>query len=214
VPMFDFHFLKSDSKDRLIVNIGGIANVTWLPRMIAHASHTKATDVIAFDSGPGNMLLDSISQRYFGKPFDENGNIGRSGKIDRKTLDEFLSNPYFAIPPPKSTGRELFSEHFLDGLNEKIAAGKLLAEDALATLTELTAISIMQSFDFLNPKSSNVEIIVSGGGAFNTYLLERMKANASQNATISSSDAFGIPAKAKEAIAFAFFAQAFVDRGK
>ncbi len=205
VPMFDFHFLQSDSADRLIVNIGGIANVTWLP------AHAESKDVIAFDCGPGNMLLDSFTRKYFGKSFDENGNIARSGKIDRNMLDEFLSNPYFKTPPPKSTGRELFSEHFLDGLNAKIADGKLLAHDALATLTELTAISIMRSFDFLNPKSSEVEIIVSGGGAFNNYLLERMKANASQHASISSSDAFGIPAKAKEAIAFAFFAQAFVE---
>jgi anhydro-N-acetylmuramic acid kinase len=211
VPMFDYHFLRSDSTDRLIVNIGGIANVTWLPSMIAHAAHADASDVIAFDSGPGNMLLDSITWRYFGKPFDENGDIARTGKIDRDLLDTFLSNPYFATPPPKSTGRELFSEHFLGDLNDKISTGKLLSQDALATLTELTAISILRSFEFLQPKTREVEIIVSGGGAFNNYLFERMKTNAPQHANIRSSDDFGIPAKAKEAIAFAFFAHAFVE---
>ncbi len=205
VPMFDYHFLRSDSVDRLIVNIGGIANVTWLP------AKAETSDVIAFDCGPGNMLLDSIAQRYFGKPFDENGDIARSGKIDRMLLDEFLSHPYFKKLPPKSTGREMFSEKFLDSLEKNIAAGKLLAEDALATLTELTAVTILRSFEFLNPKTREVEIIVSGGGAFNNYLLERMKANAASNASISSSDAFGIPAKAKEAIAFAFFAHAFIE---
>jgi anhydro-N-acetylmuramic acid kinase len=211
VPMFDYYFLRSDSTDRLIVNIGGIANVTWLPRMIAHAAHAEASDVIAFDCGPGNMLLDSITRHHFGKPYDENGDIARTGKIDQAFLDEFLSNPYFALPPPKSTGRELFSENFLDGLNEKIADRKLLPQDALTTLTELTALSIMRSFEFLQTKSSEIEIIISGGGAFNTFLLERMKANALSYTNVSSSDDFGIPAKAKEAIAFAFFAHAFVE---
>ncbi len=204
VPMFDYYFLQSDSIDRLIVNIGGIANVTWLP------AYAEEEDVIAFDCGPGNMLLDSITRRYFGKPFDEHGDIARTGKIDRALLDEFLSNPYFTIPPPKSTGRELFSEEFLINLNKKIADGKLLPQDALATLTELTALSIMRSAYFLETKSKEIEMIVSGGGAFNTFLLERMKANALLHASISSSDAFGIPAKAKEAIAFAFFAHASV----
>jgi anhydro-N-acetylmuramic acid kinase len=205
VPMFDHYFLQSDTIDRLIVNIGGIANVTWLP------AHAKDTEIIAFDCGPGNMLLDSIAQRYFGKPFDENGDIARSGKIDRDLLDEFLSNPYFKTPPPKSTGRELFSEKILIGLNDTIATGKLLPENALASLTELTAISILRSFDFVKRKKKKAEIIVSGGGAFNTFLLERMKTNALPQASIHSSDAFVIPAKAKEAIAFAFFAHAFVE---
>jgi anhydro-N-acetylmuramic acid kinase len=204
VPMFDYHFLCSDLIDRLIVNIGGIANVTWLP------AHAEAMDVIAFDSGPGNMLLDSITRRYFGKPFDENGAIARSGKIDRALIDEFLSNPYFTTAPPKSTGRELFSEKFLDGLNDKIATG-LASEDTLATLTELTAVSILRSFEFLQTKTRDVEIIMSGGGAFNKYLLERIKANASPHLSIRTSDAYGIPPKAKEAIAFAFFARAFVE---
>jgi len=205
VPMFDHYFLQSDSTDRLIVNIGGIANVTWL------SANAGDRDVIAFDCGPGNMLLDYITQRYFGKSFDENGEIARSGKIDQKLLDEFLSNPYFKIPPPKSTGREMFSEHFLSNVHNSIATGKLLAEDALTTLTELTAIAIIQSFDVVQRKTKTAEIIVSGGGAFNSYLLERMNANAFPNTSISSSDAFDVPAKAKEAIAFAFFAHAFVE---
>ena len=205
VPMFDRYFLQNDTTDRLIVNIGGIANVTWLP------ARAKDTDVIAFDCGPGNMLLDSIAQRYFGKPFDANGDIARSGKIDRDVLDEFLSNPYFKTLPPKSTGRELFSESFLGNLNRKIAAGKLFPQDTLASLTELTAITILRSFDFLKRKTQEAEIIVSGGGAFNTFLLERMNTNALPHTSIHSSDAFGIPPKAKEAIAFAFFAHAFVE---
>jgi anhydro-N-acetylmuramic acid kinase len=205
MPMFDHYFLVSDSVDRLIVNIGGIANVTWLP------AQSMPGDVIAFDSGPGNMLLDATTRRYFGKPFDENGDTARSGKIDSDLLEEFLSHPYFTVPPPKSTGRELFSESFLEDLNQKIANGKLAPEDALATLTELTARSILKSFDFFPSSSSRIEIIVSGGGAFNKFLLDRLRSNAPESAGILTSDDVGIPAKTKEAIAFAFFARAFVE---
>ncbi len=205
MPMFDHYFLVSNSVDRLIVNIGGIANVTWLPK------HAKPGEVIAFDSGPGNMLLDATTRRYFGKPFDANGNIARSGSIDTDLLEEFLSHPYFAVPPPKSTGRELFSERFLENLNEKIVKGKLAPEDALTTLTELTARSILKSFDVLPLSAGHIEIIVSGGGALNEYLLDRLRINAPESASILTSDAVGIPEKAKEAIAFAFFARAFVE---
>lgn len=217
VPMFDYHFLRSDStmddrssKDdrpstnRLIVNIGGIANVTWLPK------NARELDVIAFDSGPGNMLLDSIAKRYFNIPFDRNGELARAGRIDESLLAELLAHPYFKPPPPKSTGRELFSENFLKDLDRKISESRLSTKDALATLTELTARSIAGSLDFVNAKSHPVEMIVSGGGAFNEYLMERIASNAPK-ALVITSDAYNIPAKAKEAIAFAFFAKAFIE---
>lgn len=210
VPMFDYHFLRSETSDRLIVNIGGISNVTWLP------ANASAEDVIAFDTGPGNMLLDAIARRYFDKPFDESGEIARSGTIDQNLLDEFLSHPYFAMRPPKSTGRELFSENFLRSLHDTIVLGKLSPNDALATLTELTARSIMKCFEFLQPRANVTEIIVSGGGAFNQFLLDRVNiaaetSSVSTSFRITTSDTYGIPAKAKEAIAFAFFAKAFIE---
>lgn len=205
VPLFDFQFLRSDDADRLIVNIGGIANVTWLP------AHAEANAVIAFDTGPGNMLLDFITQKYFDRPYDENGKLARSGRIDRELLDELLSHPFFKSRPPKSTGHELFSEKFLDRITHSIASGKILPVDALATLTEFTACSIMQSFEFLQSKSDKLEIIISGGGTFNMFLLERLSANAPAPMAIKTSDAFGIPSKAKEAIAFAFFTRAFIE---
>ena len=217
VPMFDYHFLRSDSTtddrssaDRLVVNIGGIANVTWLP------NHASEQDVIAFDSGPGNMLLDWIAKRYFNLPFDRNGELARAGVIDEPSLTELLAHPYFKTAPPKSTGRELFSEDFLNAINRKIADGGLSPKDALATLTELTARSIAESLDFVNAKSHTIEMIVSGGGAFNKYLLKRIAASIAHdahgpNTSVTTSDAYGIPAKAKEAIAFAFFAKAFIE---
>ncbi|HEX5317217.1 MAG TPA: anhydro-N-acetylmuramic acid kinase [Candidatus Kapabacteria bacterium] len=205
VPMFDYRFLRSNSLDRLIVNIGGIANVTWLPR------NAREEDVIAFDSGPGNMLLDSIARQYFDLPFDQNGELANSGQIDEAVLSELLSHPYFKTAPPKSTGRELFSQHFLSAINQKITDGNLSPNDALATLTEFTARSVAQSLEFVNAKSDNMEIIVSGGGAFNEFLLNRISANA-PNAHVRTSDAYGIAPKAKEAIAFAYFAKAFIEQ--
>ncbi len=205
MPMFDSYFLRSDSVDRLILNIGGIANVTWLKR------NAREEDVIAFDTGPGNMLLDSIARRYFDLEFDTNGEISRGGTINQELLSDLLSNPYFTHPPPKSTGRELFSEAMLQGIHHRIAAETLRPADALATLTEVTARSIAQSLQWTQSKSERTEIIVSGGGAFNPFLLERLAMNLPKACRIVTSAEYGIPPKAKEAVAFAFFAKAFLD---
>ena len=164
VPMFDYWFLRSERINRLIVNIGGIANVTWLK------ANSSADEVIAFDSGPGNMLLDALTRKYFNMPFDLEGKIARVGKIDEGLLEEFLSHPYFGMQPPKSTGRELFSEKYIAVVHEKISDGKLRAEDAVATLTELTAMTISMSFELINGKKSPSEMIVSGGGAIGPRL--------------------------------------------
>jgi len=204
VPMFDYYFLRSEQTDRLIVNIGGIANVTWLPR------NAKSNDVIAFDSGPGNMLIDSLMRKYFDRPFDERGEIARSGKIDEDLLATLLSHPYFSTSPPKSTGRELFSEEFLSVVHRMISESVLSTHDAVATITELTGMSIAGSLRFVKAEQRDIEIVVSGGGAYNEYMMERIALHAAP-ARVHSSDAFGIPANTKEAIAFAFFAKAFVE---
>ncbi len=167
VPMFDYHFLQSDSVDRLIVNIGGIANVTWLPRTAREA------DVIAFDTGPGNILLDWISQDYYQEDFDLGGRHASNGTINEALLIDLLSNPYFEHRPPKSTGRELFSESKFDHIRQLIASRQMAPKDVLATLTELTARSIVQSLKLIGAISAPVEIIVSGGGALNGFLMQR-----------------------------------------
>ncbi len=204
VPMFDYPFLRSDTTDRLLVNIGGIANVTWLPR------GAREEDIVAFDCGPGNMLMDSVARRYFNADFDKDGIHAEHGKINEELVSALLSNPYFDQPPPKSTGRELFSDAMLKRIHGNIAGKHINAWDALSTLTEVTARAIARSLEWVGAKASPVEIIVSGGGAFNTYLLERIAANA-PNASVVTSDTYGIPPQAKEAIAFAFFAKAFIE---
>jgi anhydro-N-acetylmuramic acid kinase len=208
VPMFDYAFLRSNTTDRLMVNIGGISNVTWIPR-----SATRQ-DVRAFDCGPGNMLMDAVTRKYFGEPFDRNGDRARSGIIDEALLAELHSHPYFSLIPPKSTGRETFGESFLDPVYENIERKTITAADALATLAELTARSIVESIP-IDKLSAATEFIVSGGGAYNNYLFERIKNNAhgrkGVHPRVLQSDALGIPANAKEAIAFAFFAKAFLE---
>ncbi|MHB8392508.1 MAG: anhydro-N-acetylmuramic acid kinase [Acidobacteriaceae bacterium] len=205
MPMFDFFFLRSETTDRLIVNVGGIANVTWLRR------NAREEDVVAFDTGPGNMLLDAATRRWYQRDFDEDGACARRGKIHEALLDELLSNSYFNAPPPKSTGRELFSEGMLAPVYALVTAGDLRPEDALATLTEVTARSIAQSVRFVLTDSEHLEAIVSGGGAFNRFLLERISQNLGAGSRVVTSAAYGIPPKAKEAMAFAFFAKAFVE---
>ncbi|HEY3875361.1 MAG TPA: anhydro-N-acetylmuramic acid kinase [Candidatus Kapabacteria bacterium] len=206
MPMFDRYFLQSD-KNRLVVNIGGIANVTWLP------ANAKEEEVIAFDTGPGNMLLDFVAQKYLHIPFDENGDHARSGTRNEVLLRQWLSEPFFSQAPPKSTGRELFSEGFLRPIITAIEAQSMSIEDALSTLTELTAATIANALQFVKWNKGETELIVSGGGAFNRFLIERIENNISQNKVrVFRSDAFSLPVQAKEAIAFAFFAKAFIEK--
>ncbi|MDP4198214.1 MAG: anhydro-N-acetylmuramic acid kinase [Bacteroidota bacterium] len=203
MPMFDYAFLKSDTLDRATLNIGGIANITWLPK------GASIEDVIAFDTGPGNMLLDLTSRRYLDEPFDRNGEHAREGSINDHMLRELLDCAYFAMAPPKTTGREVFGEAFISPIMKSIGTREITVDDALATLTELTARSVAQSFRFVG-SAGPFELVVSGGGIRNILLMERLSVNLPQ-AHIVSSDVFGISASAKEAIAFAFFAKAFLE---
>jgi anhydro-N-acetylmuramic acid kinase len=202
IPMFDAAFFSSPDVDRITLNIGGIANLTWLPKSQINK------EIIAFDTGPGNMLIDALMKEYFDRPFDSSGEVARSGSVDEVLLEELLRHPYFSTPPPKSTGRELFGSIFLKRFQETIETGKLLATDAITTATLLTARSIARAKKWL-PTSKQFELIASGGGALNTFLLDSLAHSLSCVATTSAS--LGIPVQEKEAIAFAYFAKAFLD---
>jgi anhydro-N-acetylmuramic acid kinase len=207
MPMFDYHFLKSDEVNRICLNIGGIGNITFLP------AKAQEEDVIAFDTGPGNMIIDALMLAFFGKPFDEGGAIAKSGNINEKFLSELLSDQYFIQTPPKSTGRELFGEIYVSKFKTVVNKNTLSKEDALATATELTARTIAASLEFL-PKqtleSYLTEIIASGGGVKNDFLCQRIK-ELLPNVKFRTSDEAGIPSQAKEALAFAWFAKAFLE---
>jgi anhydro-N-acetylmuramic acid kinase len=202
VPMFDVRFLQSDQKDRIALNIGGIANITYLPKW--------KKGMMAFDTGPGNMIIDAIASRFFDMSYDKDGALASQGKVDEVLLSTLLEHHYFSAPPPKSTGRELFGEDFFRYFVEAIESESLQAADALCTATELTARSIADSIRSVHPQIETLEIIVSGGGAQNVFLRQRLSELLPQ-AKIDESDTYGIASRSKEALAFAYFAKAYVD---
>lgn len=197
VPIFDYHFIRSEDEDRIALNIGGIANITYLPR------NCPIEAVIAFDTGPGNTLIDTAMQKLFLKPYDKNGATAKKGKCIINLIDELMKNEFIHRKPPKSTGRELFSASLVSKLIEKAKKLNFKKEDIITTLSYFTAWSISENIHlFANPKS---KIIVSGGGAKNNYLLEELK-TLLPKAEIILSQKIGIPIKAKEALAIAFLA--------
>jgi len=202
VPIFDVRFLQSVQKDRIALNIGGIANITYLPK--------GGKGVMAFDTGPGNMLIDAIANRFFDMSYDKDGALASQGDVDQVLLTKLLEHHYFSAPPPKSTGRELFGEDFFTYFVEAIGSGSLQAGDALRTATELTARSIADSIRSVHPQVETLEIMVSGGGARNLFLCRRLRELLPQ-ASIDESDRYGISSRSKEALAFAYFAKAYVD---
>ncbi len=191
VPFVDALLLGSDREDRVAVNIGGIANLTLLPKGGAAAR--------AFDAGPGNMLIDLfIAQRTKGaEPFDRDGAHASRGDVDARLLERMLADPYFTAPPPKSTGRERFGAQFLE---EHAGVSALSLDDGLATLTELTAAVLASAIERSGLERPHV--ILSGGGAHNLALTKRLQARL-PGASVEASDAMGIPVDAKEAMAFA-----------
>ncbi len=194
VARVDALLLGSTEEDRVALNLGGIANVTLL------RAGSSPDEAIAFDTGPGNMLLDSFVQDRTRSEyaFDEDGKLAQSGRVDQKTLETMLADTYFAALPPKTTGRERFGAQFLERHEEELA--RLSLQDGAATLTELTAASIAEA---IAPTAfRGARVIVSGGGAHNRALLERLSARL-EPCRVETSDAMGIPVDAKEAIAFA-----------
>jgi anhydro-N-acetylmuramic acid kinase len=195
VPFFDYHVLTDDKKNRIVLNIGGIANCTFLP------AAAKPDDVIAFDTGPGNCLIDlAVAEISEGlSEFDLDGQRAAAGTIDQQSLELLMSDHYFKRRPPKSTGRELFNQDFLNKLYLPISG-----DDLVATLTAFTAKTIAQSIEkHWKGAGKPEEIIVSGGGAKNKTLLYLLGAELPEIAILSSSD-FGIDPDFKEAIAFAY----------
>ena len=196
VPHVDALLFGDPAEDRVAINIGGIANVTALPKGRAQAAY-------AYDTGPGNMLLDAFvrSRSNGAASMDRDGALAAHGRVDETVLGTMLQDQYFTQPFPKSTGREHFGEPFLARCRDGL--GALSDADGAATLTELTARTVAQAIaatGFHAPRA-----IVSGGGTLNPSLLRRLAHNA-PHARIETSDRHGIPSDAKEAIAFAILA--------
>lgn len=203
VPLVDWLLLRHRGKTRIALNIGGIANLTVLP------PDPSPEEVLAFDTGPGNMLIDGAMRHFTqGKQsFDRNGEWARRGQIHDKLLRWLIRHPFLQRPPPKSTGRENFGEAFLRKVLTKAQQLSLPPYDVVATLTAFTAESIADAVRrFVLPKVKYVnELIVSGGGANNPTLMAMLSEKLAP-AVVLKSDVLGINADAKEAIAFAVLA--------
>lgn len=204
VPLFDYVFFRHPTRARVLQNIGGIANMTVIPPA------AQPADCIAFDSGPGNMVIDTLMLELYGKPFDRNGATARRGKILELVLKQALKHKFFAQKPPKTAGREEFGREFAQSFLVNCRKYSNLPEDVITTATAFTAQTIASAYlRFCNPLlgSAPADYIVSGGGARNSFLLEQL-ANLlpSKSCRITSTNTFGLPAEAKEAAAFALLA--------
>ncbi|HZY36086.1 MAG TPA: anhydro-N-acetylmuramic acid kinase [Mucilaginibacter sp.] len=182
-------------ENRILLNIGGIANLTWLP------GDENYDDVLCTDIGPGNTLIDAACRKFFDLPYDEDSKIALSGKVNKSLLDALLSHPFFIEKAPKTTGPELFNLEYVANAQQQSHTAAIRNEDLICTLSAFTAKSIA---DFIssNFKAIEIGIFTSGGGARNIYIIDYLK-KALPGAKISGTDALGIDPDAKEAILFA-----------
>jgi anhydro-N-acetylmuramic acid kinase len=204
VPLLDYMLFADAKRGRVLQNIGGIANLTAIPAAAAQDA------VIAFDTGPGNMVIDWLAQELFQKKFDRNGNFAAQGAVVAPVLAEALRNPYFKQKPPRTAGREQFGREYAAKFLASCRRHSGKPEDALATATALTAETISQSYRAYIVKlmrGHNVDYIVSGGGARNATLMAMLAQRlAPLGCELAASEEFGLPAEAKEAAAFALLA--------
>jgi len=203
VPMLDFCMFRHARRNRVLLNLGGIANITALP------AGCKIADVLAFDTGPANMLIDACMRTLYGRAFDRGGATAARGKVLQAVLDDTLKRAYFSAPPPKSCGREEFGAAFAGSFAlqcEKAAARK---QDVIATATALTAQSIVDAYArFCQPHLGSgaraTEMFVAGGGAHNATLMRQLREGlATFGVNVATTAEAGLAIEAKEAAAFA-----------
>ena len=198
VPYADWVLFRHPSRGRAIQNIGGIGNVTYIP------PGGRLEDVIAFDTGPGNMIVDALVEQLAGVLFDRDGKLAAAGRVDSALLDRLMEHPYLGISPPKTTGREMFGRAFAHELIRDSSG--IRAVDLIATATAFTARSIAVSYRrFVEPRGPIDEIVVSDGGARNPTLMQMLRAEL-PGKTILPLEALGWDGDAKEAVAFALLA--------
>jgi anhydro-N-acetylmuramic acid kinase len=204
VPFLDYMLFRDARMGKIVQNIGGIANLTAIP------AGASASDVVAFDTGPGNMVIDAVTEKLFGQPFDRGGRIAASGRVLDNVIGKFSQRGFFKRNPPKTAGREEFGRDFVrDFLQSCKGCSK---QDAVSTATGLTAKSIADAVRRFVVKNSARklgfhEMIVSGGGTKNSTLMAMLTGELTPLALrLRFSDEFGVPSAAKEAVAFAVLA--------
>ncbi len=200
VPYFDYLKFKSETSNRTILNIGGIANITILKKL------TTSDDVQAYDTGPGNMVINALMKKLYNQPYDENGAIALKGTISEQLLSILLQHQFLNKPIPRSTGREEFGSSFVEEILRTSNELKLKREDIISTVTELTARSIADSLKFSSLSIQEVdELIISGGGAHNQAIMQSISRHFYKSKILRTDD-FNIPGDAKESICFAVLA--------
>jgi anhydro-N-acetylmuramic acid kinase len=204
VPYVDYRLFRHAHIDRIMQNIGGIANLTFLP------AGGTIEDVVAFDTGPGNMVIDECVRLLTNgsQQFDEDGRMAAQGQVDEKWLSALMEHSFFHLPPPRSAGREEFGRAFAEQFVRDGQERGLRPQDIVATATALTAESIAHSYRVLGRTTSAqrpLEVIVGGGGAFNPVLRQMLQERVSP-ARVATCEDFGLRSDAKEALAFAILA--------
>ena len=200
VPYFDYLIFHSDELNRVILNIGGIANITILKKK------SKSDDVLAYDTGPGNMVINGLMNILYNEEYDKGGSIALKGKSSEELLSILLRHSYFKKSIPKSTGREEFGNIFIDKILAANNELKLKTEDIIATVTELTARTIAESIKFSPLSIEEVNQLVIGGGGFHNRAILKSLNKYFWNSEVLTTDEFNIPGDAKEAICFAVLA--------
>lgn len=198
VPAFHQAMFGKINQTRVIINIGGISNVSIL--------HADGDNVTGFDTGPGNVLMDAWIARHQGHAYDKNGAWGASGTVIPELLQKLKADDFFKLPPPKSTGRDLFNIAWLDAQLASFAT-TVRPVDVQATLTAFTAATLADAIYAHAPQAQ--AIYVCGGGAYNDYLLQTLSAMTKKAAT--STETLGIAPQHVEALAFAWLAQRHID---
>jgi len=191
-PAFHAACLRSSQHDCCVLNLGGIANITVLPA-------DQSAPVIGFDTGPANALLDLWIEGQMGEAHDHAGQWAAGGKIERDLLNRWLADPYFARPPPKSTGRDYFNAHWLS----RSPTGDYRAQDVQTTLTELTAVSTTAAVSATAPRTKT--LLVCGGGVENDYLMSRLRAHL-PTVDVHSTESAGLDPRWMESIMIAWLA--------
>lgn len=199
--LMDERLFRHQSKHRMLLNLGGIANFTWLP------SIESGKEMATSDTGPANTLINEAMQKYFGKSFDEDGKIAASGNVNTKLQKYMLLEPYFRKSFPKTTGQEDFNLDLVEDLMKGYQI-ELEPKDFVATLSSITIKSIVRAFNEVAGKLE-YELFVSGGGIHNPILMEGLMIDL-PNATLKNFEELGIPSDAKEAALMAFLANALV----
>jgi anhydro-N-acetylmuramic acid kinase len=209
VPFVDYIIYRDAKLGRVALNIGGIANLTVIP------AGAQPAHVVAFDTGPGNMIVDALVRHFSRGPaaFDRDARLALRGHTQSRLLKMLLTDPYLHLKPPKTAGREQFGDAFAREINAWGRSHRARPNDLIRTVTLFTPLSIAEALHrFVLPRTKVHELIVSGGGARNPLMMAQLAASL-PGITIRTSDEFGIPSQAKEAFAFAILAyEAFHQR--